>query len=65
MTWSNMTWKQELEANLDFHQNRVKEARDRIRIAERDLLDLQEWLARDLDDLRVAEKALAEYSGEE
>ena len=65
MTWRNVTWKQELEANLDFHQNRVKGAKERIRIAERDLLDLQEWLARDLDDLRMAEKALAEYDGEE
>ena len=64
MTWRNVTWKQELEANLDFHQNRVKEANERIRIAERDLLDLQECLASDLDDLRAAEKALAEYDGE-
>lgn len=60
-----MTWKQELEANLDFQQDRVNTAKERIRIAERDLEDLKEWLARDLDDLRKAEKDLAEYDGEE
>lgn len=65
MIWSNMTWKEELERNLDFHQDRVNTAKERIRIAERDLEELNGCLASDIDDLRKAEKALSEYDGEE
>ena len=62
---NDMTWKEELERNLDFHQDRVNTAKKRIRIAERDLEELNGCLASDIDDLRKAEKALSEYDGEE